>query len=72
MPGGILAQAKAVLELTTMDKIHLDSVLKKYAGQFGKYQKKRIAVLAILGNLVLAHSMLSSVFIAAGTVISYY
>ena len=53
------------IEQWTMD-INIDSVLKKYAGQFGKYQKKRIALLAVILNLVQAHSLLSTVFIAAG------
>ena len=41
-----------------------DDLLRKHIGSVKNYQKKRVAVIAILPSIILIHSSLGSVFIA--------
>ncbi len=53
-----------MLEQTKMGA-DFDTVLKKYVGQFGKYQKLQLLLMIPLLNFVAVHSGMNSVFIAA-------
>ena len=44
--------------------VDFDDILKKYVGSFMKYQKRRVAIIAILVSVIFINSSFGSVFIA--------